>query len=238
MTKRFAFRHYFKRHLDLDPDDYSFPDTHELARRGGGSYYALLAMDGDHMGQWLSGEKSPEIREVLHPKILAWQEQNGKTDKALGLHRPVSPALHAAISEALNRFAVQIVPKVVGEHNGVVIYAGGDDVLAALPLNTALQCAAALRKEFSSFDVLGSCATASAGLVLAHEMADLRYVLSSARKAEKQSKDAGRDRLTVAVLRRGGEHSFATCRWNAAWSDHQPGRYTGSDHRSFEEQAG
>jgi hypothetical protein len=90
---------------------------------------------------------------------------------------------------------------------------GGDDVLAALPLNTALVCAAALRKEFSSFDALGSCATASAGLVLAHEMENLRYVLASARKAEKQSKDAGRDSLTLAVLRRNGEHSFATCRW-------------------------
>ena len=97
-----------------------------------------------------------------------------------------------------------------------MIYAGGDDVLAALPLNKALQCAGALRKAFSSPDVLGSRATASAGLVLAHEMENLRYVLGSARKAEKDSKDAGRDRLTLAVLRRGGEHSFATCRWDYA----------------------
>ncbi len=215
LTKRFAFQHYFKEQLRIDPDGYHFPSTKDLCRRSGADcrYYALLAMDGDHMGKWLSGANSPKIRELLHPKITAWQERQGAGQEALDLPRPVSPALHAAISEALNRFATRVVPKLVAEHNGVVIYAGGDDVLAALPLNTALQCADALRKAFSSFDVLGSRASASAGLALAHEMENLRYVLASARQAEKRSKDAGRDRLTLAVLRRSGEHAFATCRW-------------------------
>jgi CRISPR-associated protein Cmr2 len=215
LTKRFAFQHYFKERLGIDPDDYHFPSTKDLCRRSGVDYryYVLLAMDGDHMGKWLSGANSPRIRELLHPKIVAWQERCGSAQDALDLPRPVSPALHAAISEALNRFAVSIVPKLVAEHNGEVIYAGGDDVLAALPLNTALQCADALRRAFSSFDVLGVRASASAGLVLAHEMENLRYVLGSARQAEKRSKDAGRDRLTLAVLRRSGEHAFATCRW-------------------------
>ena len=212
LTKRFAFQHYFRERLGIGPDDYRFSSTKDLCCRDH-RYYALLAMDGDLMGQWLSGAKSPKIHEVLHPKIVAWQARNGGQG-ALDLPRPVSPALHAAISEALNRFATCLVPKIVADHNGVVIYAGGDDVLAALPLNTALECAHALRKAFSSFDVLGSQATASAGLVLAHEMENLRYVLASARQAEKRSKDAGRDRVTLAVLRRSGEHSFATCRWD------------------------
>jgi CRISPR-associated protein Cmr2 len=75
LTKRFAFQHHFKKRLGIDPDDYHFPDTSELCRRGGEGchYYALLAMDGDHMGKWLSGEKSPPIREVLHPTIAEWQ---------------------------------------------------------------------------------------------------------------------------------------------------------------------
>jgi CRISPR-associated protein Cmr2 len=81
-------------------------------------------------------------------------------------------------------------------------------------VNTALQCSHELRKAFSSFDVLGARATASTGLVLAHQMENLRYVLRSARQAEKRSKDDGRDRLTLAVLRRSGEHSFATCLWD------------------------
>jgi hypothetical protein len=34
----------------------------------------------------------------------------------------VSPGLHAAISEALNRFATGIVPEIAESHRGVVIY--------------------------------------------------------------------------------------------------------------------
>jgi CRISPR-associated protein Cmr2 len=218
LTKRFAFQHYFKTRLGIDPQDYQFPDTANLCRRSGEGYryYALLAMDGDNMGAWLSGAKSPKIREVLHPKIAEWHERNGNVGQAMDLPRPVSPALHAAISEALTDFATHIVPGIVEKHDGVVIYAGGDDVLAALPVARALECACELRKAFSSFEALGSRASMSSGLVLAHEMENLRYVIGSARKAEKQSKDRGRDRLTLAVMRRGGEHSFATCRWDYA----------------------
>lgn len=214
LTKRFAFQHYFTRQLGISLD--RFPDTPTLCALSGEGYryYALLAMDGDNMGAWLSGAKSPNIRTVLHPKIAAWHERNGNArQQALDLPRPVSPGLHAAISEALTRFAIHTVPAIVEAHEGVVIYAGGDDVLAALPVTRALQCAYELRKAVSSLEALGSRASMSAGLVIAHEMENLRYVLGSARKAEKQSKDQGRDRLTLAVMRRGGEHSFATCRW-------------------------
>ena len=216
LTKRFAFQHYFKKRLGIDPQDYQFPDTANLCRRSGEGYryYALLAMDGDNMGAWLSGAKSPKIREVLHPKIAQWHERNGNVGRAMDLPRPVSPALHAAISEALTHFATGMVPEIVEAHNGVVVYAGGDDVLAALPASRALECACEVRKAFSSFEALGSRVNMSAGLVLAHEMENLRYVIGSARKAEKQSKDRGRARLTLAVMRRGGEHSFATCHWD------------------------
>jgi CRISPR-associated protein Cmr2 len=202
MTKRFAI------------DSVRFPDTAELCSRSGEGYryYALLAMDGDNMGRWLSGQKSPRIREVLHAKIIRSHARNGN-GPVMDLRRPVSPGLHAAISEALTKFAIDTVPAIVEAHDGVVIYAGGDDVVAALPVAKALQCACELRKAFSSFEALGAGASMSAGLVLAHEMENLRYVLGSARKAEKQSKDRRRDRLTLAVMRRGGEHSFATCRW-------------------------
>lgn len=216
LTKRFAFQHYFKKHLGVDPQDYQFPDTKCLCRRSGEKYryYALLAMDGDHMGKWLSGAQSPLIRDVLHPKICGWHEKNGGVSTALDLRRPVSPALHAAISEALTRFATTMVPSIVSKYGGALIYAGGDDVLAALPLANALSCAHELRKAFSSFDALGSRASMSAGLVLAHEMENLRHVLTSARSGEKRAKDQGRDRLTLTVMRRSGEHSVATCRWD------------------------
>lgn len=51
------------------------------------------------------------------------------------------------ISAALNQFT-QEAGTIVREHNGFLIYAGGDDVLALLPLDNALAAAAALQKDY------------------------------------------------------------------------------------------
>ena len=51
------------------------------------------------------------------------------------------------ISAALNQFT-QEAGAIVREHNGFLIYAGGDDVLALLPLDNALAAAAALQKDY------------------------------------------------------------------------------------------
>ena len=214
MVKRRAFPAYFRRRcLGLGWDEFGFPDTHSLAGADK-DYYALLAMDGDDMGGWLSGEKSPLVEEILHPKMLAWQRRQPGTERALQLRRPVSPALHASISEALTRFAVEKVPAVVERHGGRVIYAGGDDVLAALPVERAVACAGELRQAFRDEEAMGRRATCSAGLVVAHVKEDLRYALEAARRAEQQSKARGKDRITVAALRRSGEHSYSTCCWD------------------------
>lgn len=51
------------------------------------------------------------------------------------------------ISAALNQFT-QKAGVIVREHNGFLIYAGGDDVLALLPLDDALAAAAALQADY------------------------------------------------------------------------------------------
>ena len=51
------------------------------------------------------------------------------------------------ISAALDQFT-QKAGTIVREHNGFLIYAGGDDVLALLPLDNALAAAAALQKDY------------------------------------------------------------------------------------------
>ena len=61
----------------------------------------------------------------------------------------VSPAYHAAISHALANFALRCVRMVVEEKfSGRVVYAGGDDVLALLPVEHALPAARDLRALF------------------------------------------------------------------------------------------
>ncbi len=194
-----------------------FPDTMELAQRNEwagkkAAYYAVLMMDGDEMGRWLSGEKSPTVGEVLHEKIRRRHEETGN-GAVMGERRPVTPALHASISAGLNRFAIDMAPRIVEECRGELIYSGGDDVLAVLPTDTALACAARLRRAFATGEVLGGKATTSAGVVIAHYKEDLRDVLSAAREAERRAKREGRDRVTVVAMRRSGEHATAGCGW-------------------------
>ncbi|MCR4413895.1 MAG: type III-B CRISPR-associated protein Cas10/Cmr2, partial [Thermoguttaceae bacterium] len=184
------------------------------------TYYAVLMMDGDHMGGWLRGDNSPKVREILHPKLRDYFGRLPNAASALEAKRPVGPALHAAISEALANFALYFVPEIVERHKGRLIYAGGDDVLAILPTRTALACAKELRETFrmeskSPVDgkpellLMGSRATVSAGLAIVHYKADLRFALRQARDAEKAAKKAGRDALQIAVCRRSGEHATA-----------------------------
>lgn len=189
------------------------------------AYYAILMMDADKMGEWLAGKKSPKVRNVLHPELLKYFEGLGDAAKAgLDARRPLGPALHAALSEALTNFALHFVPGIVKDHHGTLIYAGGDDVLALLPTSQVLACAFKLRQTFQKnweFDgkgcerlLPGNSATVSAGIAVVHYKEDLRFALDQARKAEKVAKNAGRDALSLTVCRRSGEHSSAFCPWD------------------------
>jgi|Deesub1362A_J573_1020465.scaffolds.fasta_scaffold01016_13 CRISPR-associated protein Cmr2 len=115
-------------------------------------YYAILRMDGDHAGRWLSGthEGLTCFGNILHPVMERRLETLPGWENLLPQRRIMTPALHAAISEALARFALRLVRYVVEErHCGRVVYAGGDDVLALLPLGDALSAARELRALFS-----------------------------------------------------------------------------------------
>lgn len=118
------------------------------------AYYALLLFDSDHMGRILSGDPKYAIsyRKSFHPSVR-------KDFKALGnpmlqeyaeQKRAMSPNRHLAISGALNDFALRVVPHVVEwEFHGRVIYAGGDDVLAMLPVIDLLPAMRRLRDAYS-----------------------------------------------------------------------------------------
>ncbi len=189
-------------------------------------YYAILKLDGDDLGGWLRGENSPTVREVMHPDLVSYYENTGELAKAgLDAKRPVGPALHAAISSALSNFALHVVPNVVRKYHGTVIYSGGDDTLMLLPVTTALQCASELREAYVSdwYDadgrkllMMGSRATLSGGLVVVHAKDDLHLALQSARDAEEQAKESGRDALALTIRRRSGEHTSAICPWSFA----------------------
>ena len=127
------------------------------------------------------------------------------------------------VSDALASFTSG-VPEVVAQHHGVTVYAGGDDVLAMLPVRDAMNCAAAVssayRAAFAETDVRGQ-ATLSAAVVFAHVRLPLRSVLDQAHRLLDDVAKAGngRDSLAAAVLKPGGLH----CQWVTTWKRSEAG---------------
>ena len=123
---------------NADDDDGDEDDT---------KYFAILALDGDEMGKWISGMKCPKLRDQLSEEATAYFRKHGNTDFLEAL-RPLSPSFHLQFSELLGNFSLHCARRIVEAFDGRLIYAGGDDVLAMVPADTALECARALRAAF------------------------------------------------------------------------------------------
>lgn len=129
------------------------------------------------------------------------------------------------ISKALAVFTSRVENIVETGHHGKLIYAGGDDVFAMLPLNTALDCARALQKAYmEAFSTIASDvpgASISAGIVYAHMNTALRAVVRDAHKLlDKTAKDEmGRNAFAVRVWKRGGEILTFAKKWEKDGTD-------------------
>lgn len=210
------------------------------------TYYGLLLLDGDRMGQWLSGENAIAYRNSFHPQV-----QKGFDDHAQGQpqiarygqqSRALSPGRHQAISGALNDFSLTVVRHVVEqEHLGRLIYAGGDDVFAMLPVADLLSAMQRLRHAYSGHDpahqggrdprgltlhqgfallngqlmrMMGSKASASCGAVVAHHQAPLAAVRRELTASEQRAKnEGGRDAFSITIIKRSGGALRLTAKW-------------------------
>lgn len=113
-------------------------------------YYAIIQMDGDNMGKWVSGENAPKIEKILHPAMRKQLKDDANWLELLSQKRPLNPSLHIATSKALRDFSLKIVRKIVErDHLGKLIYAGGDDVLAFVSLKDLPAVMRCLRAYFS-----------------------------------------------------------------------------------------
>ncbi len=116
---------------------------------------------------------------------------------------------HREISQALSQFASN-VREIVPKHKGSLVYAGGDDVLAFVPIHTVLDCAFELNqnfkeelKDFSNKENISP--TLSVGIAIVHHLDPLSDSLNLARAAEKSAKSvAGKNALAVTVSKRSG----------------------------------
>lgn len=222
------------------------------------TYYAFILMDGDRMGQWLSGDQKTAISylQSFHPQIRAGMGNRFGDNTALQEYlrsaRALSPSRHLAISGALGDFSATIARAVVEEeHMGRVLYAGGDDLLAMLPVDELPSMMARLRGSYSGelldgsdgegmrfnngycqhknrlYVTMGSKATASMGAIVAHHQAPLGSVLKALRAAEQRAKtEGGRNAFSIQIIKRGGGDVSLTMPWHNSDDTGQPGNLT------------
>lgn len=204
-------------------------------------YYAILYLDGDNMGKWLSGELLPEIQYAYNSKV--WEKLPENFKKDLQRYTPnkiLTPAIHSTISTALRNYAIEFVKKIVEEeHLGKLIYAGGDDVLAFVNLKDIFDVMEKLRWAFSGhikldqekieiyttnnngfvlkdgvyYLTIGKNATCSMGVVIAHYKEPLKIVIDKVFEMNKKAKESGRNRFAICLSKHSGEERVGVAEW-------------------------
>jgi CRISPR-associated protein Cmr2 len=170
-------------------------------------YFAVLHMDGDRMGKLLS--------------------QLDSQDK------------HQGFSSRLAHFAETIVPSIIDEINlkiaekqekgkAQLVYAGGDDVLALLPIHRVLECAYLIQQKYAktlqgyqyeetSHDgkKIINIPTMSAGIAITPYDLPLDNALELAREAETTAKEQyGRNAIVVVEAHGTGMQRPAGAKWD------------------------
>lgn len=178
-------------------------------------WYVLAAGDGDSMSEWLKGTKMKNYGDYI-PSTLSVKLEN--FPEFLGIQKRMGPSTHSALSRALLDFSNQLVPYLTqSRYAGRLIYGGGDDVLAYTNLwewdkwlwdiRQCFKGAKDPHEEFSNdgdywkfkgksdqlvdrpLFTMGSTATISFGIIIAHHSVPLAIALESLWEAEKKAKD-------------------------------------------------
>lgn len=191
---------------------------------------AMLAECGDQEGAKAACKAIAEILSRLRPQdrlqepyfalLVADGDRMGAAIAEIGDMKE-----HQKFSSTLSKFAGE-ARDIVRNFHGVCVYAGGDDVLAFLPLDTCLCCARGLHevfgellKDYKSIKDQRS-PTLSVGISIGHAMEDLEDLLEFGRGAERIAKKGigdeasrqGVDRNGLAVVVRSRGSDFVVVR--------------------------
>jgi len=218
----------------LDEEKISERDVKNITGYWPEKYYAVIQMDGDHMGAWFSGGDRKSTGDSLHPDFLNKLTSEQRSKIGSNKNRLVTPAYHGVLSAILNDFSSVVGPRVVENvFKGKLIYAGGDDLLAFMSVDDVLDAMLGLRFAFSGlrppkrldgmlqrsnlrlsngfarvhdslYRLMGAGATLSMGVVIAHFSTPLSLVLRRAGAAESEAKNHGRNAFVIKVLKRSG----------------------------------
>ena len=153
-----------------------------------------------------------------HPYAALLLGDGDRMGEALDSIQKISK--HQQFSRELDEFA-RLVHETVEVYNGKVIYSGGDDVMAYVPLSRVIDCAGAINALFGECMVKACRDTAiekvptfSIGLAIVHQRTPLFEALNQARKAERCAKlEGGRNALALIQDKRSGSELMVTGKW-------------------------
>ncbi len=102
-------------------------------------WWAVVLADGDSMGRYISGSKLKRYREYLNSTLTgldeSFQKQLPGFAELLKTRKRMGPATHVGLNRSLLDFSNRLVPYLTERRFcGRVIYSGGDDVMALMPL--------------------------------------------------------------------------------------------------------
>jgi len=261
-TTQMSLYNYFKKYEITDPKEQfekaqEFHDELAENSENRNRYFAILIMDGDKMGKLVNGETLASTwKSVMHPKIVGRLTQpefdeKYKTawDNIFKNHskRLLTPAIHAAISESLGDFSIYGVDSIIRKNEGWLIYAGGDDVCAVLPVDTALKATEEIQKYYNScFRIIsgqkdeaignswdvesgkmsvclgeGEDISISAGILICHHKESLSQMIAEAHHLldDKAKAETGRNACAIELRKRSGGSRYFAGKWdeNKAW---------------------
>jgi len=202
-----------------------------------GDWWVIVLGDGDGMGSYISGETLHDYCKYIVPSAVDTTVDgfnHGVFDDLLHTKKRMGPATHIGLNRALLDFSNRLVPYLTEKrYCGRVIYSGGDDVMAVLPLEDLPGYLRSLRAAWSGNEdpvaeftsnggywhpqkslagipqrphfTMGKDATMSLGIVIANKAVPLPTVLESLWDAEKTAKAMpGKDGLCFRVIYGGG----------------------------------
>ncbi|WP_129628464.1 type III-B CRISPR-associated protein Cas10/Cmr2 [Candidatus Oscillochloris fontis] len=148
-------------------------------------YYAILMADGDSMGEVI--DRQPDLEQ----------------QRQLGL--------------ALDAFAAGVrgIVEDPDLYRGALVYAGGDDLLAFVPLDSVIDCATALHASYAEkMQAFG--ATLSVGIAICHHLEPLTDALRLVHEAEDLAKARmGKNGLAIILSKRAGVDTTISGGWDS-----------------------
>jgi CRISPR-associated protein Cmr2 len=183
-----------------------------------------------HKELWKDSARTADDFKKLAKEVKALEGEFGAPDPYLailaadgdGMGKTISGIAkiddHRGFSRDLGTFASEAGQMIV-EHKGCLVFSGGDDVLAFLPVDRCLECARSLHDRFGEllkpYRRPGTEPTLSVGIAIGHSMEPLEDLLYYAREAEKAAKGKDRNGLAVHLHTRGGAPVLVRGGWKS-----------------------